>query len=187
MTHKVNSTCQPLARGKMKSEKVQSRVLTQKRTGYRPELCFPHMESEAVVCARRSPSPRPSPAGRGRIVGSLRWMRMLSRGIQRGICKGDFRRQGGFGCCFPLPQGEGSRVRVRRSRFMADWLIPTGYVNALRSPSPQPTPARRGRSIAMFLLLLIGPLCAAIQPVGLKCEYASDPLGVNISSPRLSW
>jgi hypothetical protein len=37
------------------------------------------------------------------------------------------------------------------------------------------------------LFLISGPVHAEIVPVGLKCEYASDPLGIDVPRPRLSW
>ena len=28
---------------------------------------------------------------------------------------------------------------------------------------------------------------AALRPVGLQCEYSVNPLGIDVSKPRLSW
>ena len=54
-------------------------------------------------------------------------------------------------------------------------------------PSPGGSWVRRIVALCLFLLLSISPVFAAIQPVGLKCEYSINPLGVDVASPRLSW
>ena len=42
-------------------------------------------------------------------------------------------------------------------------------------------------SALMLLLLALGSAFAALQPVGLKCDYAVNPLGVDEPNPRLLW
>ena len=42
-------------------------------------------------------------------------------------------------------------------------------------------------SVLMLLLLALGSAFAAITPVGLKCDYAVNPLGVDEPNPRLLW
>jgi len=46
-----------------------------------------------------------------------------------------------------------------------------------------------GRAGLLFLLLsvLANPAFAALLPTGLRCEYVSDPMGVDTPAPRLFW
>src|SRR5512135_3215549 len=43
--------------------------------------------------------------------------------------------------------------------------------------------------LAPACLLLFSSLVrsAALEPVGLRCEYLQDPLGIDVVKPRLSW
>ena len=43
--------------------------------------------------------------------------------------------------------------------------------------------------LAIILVVLAGmlPLAASVLPVGLQCEYRSDPRGIDIARPRLIW
>ena len=43
--------------------------------------------------------------------------------------------------------------------------------------------------LAVATLLLLASLArgAALEPVGLRCEYLKDPLGIDVVKPRLSW
>jgi len=42
-------------------------------------------------------------------------------------------------------------------------------------------------AVALAAFALIEPLCAALRPVGLRCEYLIDPVGIDVTAPRLSW
>jgi alpha-L-rhamnosidase len=44
------------------------------------------------------------------------------------------------------------------------------------------------RLLVAALLILVSTTCsAAIQPADLRCEYLTDPLGIDVTQPRLSW
>jgi hypothetical protein len=85
--------------------------------------------------APRSPSPLPSPQGRGRIIGSLL--------ANRVSC--ELLRAGRSGCSLFL------RLTVSATNIGPRNLIPMPMRDVVRtphSPSPQPSPQRRGRIIA---------------------------------------
>ena len=46
----------------------------------------------------------------------------------------------------------------------------------------------RLKHILLLWLVLIGGICpAAVTPANLRCEYLTDPLGIDAGSPRFSW
>ena len=45
----------------------------------------------------------------------------------------------------------------------------------------------RFRNIVFTGILLVGNLCSAAVVEKLRCEYLADPLGLDVTSPRLSW
>ncbi len=47
--------------------------------------------------------------------------------------------------------------------------------------------AVRGGLVTAALLLLNGIASAAMAPVNLRCEYAENPLGIDVLRPRLGW
>ncbi len=54
------------------------------------------------------------------------------------------------------------------------------------------TPTRLALSLVLLAALLLGPAFAAdrpcsMTPVELRCEYLNDPLGIDVTEPRLSW
>ena len=54
------------------------------------------------------------------------------------------------------------------------------------------TPTRLALSLVLLALLLLGTASAAdrtcsVTPVELRCEYLNDPLGIDVTEPRLSW
>ena len=53
-------------------------------------------------------------------------------------------------------------------------------------------PTRLALSLVLLALLLLGTASAAdhacsVTPVELRCEYLNDPLGIDVTEPRLSW
>jgi len=44
-----------------------------------------------------------------------------------------------------------------------------------------------GLSACISCRSFLNPACQKLTPVSLRCEYRSDPMGVDILSPRLSW
>jgi len=94
-----------------------------------------------------SPSPRPSPAGRGRTVGRL------SREPATGFAGRSSERSQNAPLPFPLPagegKGEGEALKISRRRIFEGCLI-EGFLNTgvlsdcHASPSPRPSPAGRG-------------------------------------------
>lgn len=47
---------------------------------------------------------------------------------------------------------------------------------------------RTGRNfLAVALVLITSTLAAALSPERLRCEYLSNPLGIDLAQPRLSW
>jgi hypothetical protein len=91
-------------------------------------------------CSYDSPSPRPSPAGRGRIV---RW---FSKCCESAVAGWPSVNQATADFCFPLPAGEGLRVRESRTVKSRVRIADRGE-SKTPSPSPRPSPARRGRII----------------------------------------
>jgi len=47
--------------------------------------------------------------------------------------------------------------------------------------------SRRITVIALVLGCLLPRVWAGLAPADLRCEYATDPLGIDVASPRLSW
>jgi hypothetical protein len=94
--------------------------------------------SGCATASRRSPLPRPSPAGRGGII------RRLNEFRESAVAEWLSANQASADCCLPLPAGEGLRVRENRTSIHRVRIAERGERRTF-SASPLLSPAGRGR------------------------------------------
>src|SRR5262249_49779801 len=111
----------------------------------------------------------------------------------------DGRRQCG-GCS--RDSGQSPRGRDEQSRNQGDLVRSARYRPRMGDVAQMPgrfrsTPFPEREGSFTMRLLLIGlslslvfgaqPGTRAPAPAGLRCEYLTDPLGIDVEQPRLSW
>ena len=90
-----------------------------------------------------------------------------------------------------LPQGEPATGPRESGVHPASWTPPADLVNMLCAPLRYMTPFLFQSILATTLLLGTAFASRAddvlLHPSGLRCEYLTDPTGLDETTPRLSW